>query len=355
MNPPRLAVLTRPAVEAAGSRTVQVATGGGRSDATWPERSWHGRSRAEPSELGRMLGLLARLGDASLAERMFDKLMRQRGHDTADNPAVLDALSLLPDDHTADWLRKVVEANGFEALGSCCALLAAALDGNFAKTPKLLLAAGQALLNQLPGDPVSAPKDQWDRPRVANADATCVADLVGVVDRIDAGLAKRTADHILAWPRHFDRDHIVVPAIKKLLTSRRPGGTACEALHAAGVAHLNTRIAEPLEAPQDWTRPSGIGCNCQYCADLAKFLADPGRESWTLRAAQQARTHVETEIRRANADLDTETLRKGSPHSLIAVKNQASYERRVAQRKQDLADLAVLNSGAGQSSLHRRN
>jgi predicted 2-oxoglutarate/Fe(II)-dependent dioxygenase YbiX len=336
------------------SHQQQAAELAGLMIATWPERSWHGRGRTEPSELARMLGLLARLGDTSLAESMFDKLMRQRGHDKADNPALLEALSLLLDDHSAEWLRKIVVASGLEALAACCALLANALDGSFAKTPKSLLAAGQALVGHLPGDPASAPKDQWDRPRVANADAVCVADLVGVVDRIDAGLAKRTADHILAWPRHFDPDHIVVPAIKKLLTSRRPSGTAFDALHAACVAHLQSRIAEPLEAPQDWTRPSGIGCKCQYCADLSKFLADPGRESWALRAAQQIRTHVEDAIRRASADLDTETLRKGSPHSLIAVKNQDSYKRRVAQRKQDLADLAVLDSGVGQSSPDRR-
>jgi len=54
------------------------------------------------------------------------------------------------------------------------------------------------------------------------------------------------------------------------------------------------------------------------------------------------RTHVENEIDRARADVDTRTERRGSPHSLIAVKNQASYERRVAQRKQDLADFAAL-------------
>ena len=52
-------------------------------------------------------------------------------------------------------------------------------------------------------------------------------------------------------------------------------------------------------------------------------------------------------IRRANADLDTETLRKGSPHSLFAVKNQGSYKRRVKQRKQDLADLATLRAETG--------
>jgi hypothetical protein len=97
-----------------------------------------------------------------------------------------------------------------------------------------------------------------------------------------------------------------------------------------------------LEAPQDWTRPSGIGCQCQHCTEFSRFLADAAAKSWTLRAAQQIRTHVENEIRRANADVDTRTERRGSPHSLISVKNQASYERRVTQRKQDLADLAVL-------------
>jgi hypothetical protein len=164
-----------------------------------------------------------------------------------------------------------------------------------------------------------------------------------VVDRVDAGLAKRAAAHILAWPRHFGLDNVLVPAIKSLLAARRRNDPAFDAVYAACVTHLKTRIAEPLEAPQDWTRPSGISCKCQHCSQLSTFLADPGRENWTLRAAQQIRTHVESEIRRATADVNTETLRKGSPHSLIAVKNQASYKRRVAQRKQDLADLIVFN------------
>jgi hypothetical protein len=98
-----------------------------------------------------------------------------------------------------------------------------------------------------------------------------------------------------------------------------------------------------LEPPRDWTRPSAIGCQCQHCAELSRFLADAGNQSWTLRAVQNIRTHVENEIRRASADVDTRTERRGSPPpSVISIKNQASYERRVTQRKQDLADLAAL-------------
>jgi hypothetical protein len=49
------------------------------------------------------------------------------------------------------------------------------------------------------------------------------------------------------------------------------------------------------------------------------------------------------EIRRASADVAIQRrCAAGSPHSLICRKNQASYKRRVAQRKQDLADLAAL-------------
>jgi hypothetical protein len=114
------------------------------------------------------------------------------------------------------------------------------------------------------------------------------------------------------------------------------------ALHAASVAHLVARIAEPLEPPKDWARPSRIGCQRRHCAELARFLADPEKESWRLRAAERFRRHVEENIRWAQVDVDTWTERRDSPHSLICRKNQASYQRRVAQRKQDIDDIAVL-------------
>jgi hypothetical protein len=41
--------------------------------------------------------------------------------------------------------------------------------------------------------------------------------------------------------------------------------------------------------------------------------------------------------------MDTDT--KGRPYTLICTKNQASYERRVTQRREDIADLALLGVG----------
>ena len=310
--------------------------------ATWRDSTWHERDRSEPSDLGRMLGLLARLGSAEFVERMLDKLTSRQGHDKADNPAIVDALRLFEPATGARWLQRIVTANAVEAPGSCAALLGGALERIFKKEPHQMIDAMQALVQQLPGDPAAAPTNQWGRPRGAKPNAGLVADLVAVIDRVDGDLAEATSRHMLAWPAHFNPDHVLVPAMKRLIAARQRTGPAFDALHRAAIAHLETRIAETLEPPRDWTRPSEIGCRCQHCRELSGFLANATHESWTLRAVQQVRTHVEDQIRHARADVVTETLRRGSPHSLICRKNQASYLRRVAQRKQDLDDLAAL-------------
>jgi len=42
-------------------------------------------------------------------------------------------------------------------------------------------------------------------------------------------------------------------------------------------------------------------------------------------------------------DLDLTTDKRGRPYTLVCTKNQASYDRRAKQRKQDLEDLARLD------------
>jgi hypothetical protein len=60
-----------------------------------------------------------------------------------------------------------------------------------------------------------------------------------------------------------------------------------------------------------------------------------GVETWTLKLAQQfcgLKTGSEPQ----------ENQRGGSPHGLVCRKNSASDERRAAQRRQELADIATL-------------
>jgi hypothetical protein len=148
---------------------------------------------------------------------------------------------------------------------------------------------------------------------------------------------------MLAWPKTYGMDAILVPAVRELVGSGAIKGSASvERLRNACLEHLRARVGEPLEAPRDWRRASAVGCQCPCCSELSRFLADPDRKAWIYKAAQADRSHVEDTIRNAQCDVDTATDRRGRPHSLICPKNQASYERQVRQRKEDLADLEQL-------------
>ena len=162
---------------------------------------------------------------------------------------------------------------------------------------------------------------------------------------IDLTLVERSVDHILAWPKTYDLDAVLIPAARTLVgAGATQGTTPIDRLQAACVAHLRARIAAPLSPPSDWQRVSTLPCHCQHCAELARFLADPERQTWVLKAAEVARSHIEDSIQRARSDLDTTTDRRGRPYSLVCTKNQASYDRRAKQRRQDLKDLALLTS-----------
>jgi hypothetical protein len=323
---------------------------------TWPKGDWYGVGDGDkddgpsdrvadpkPSQLARLLAALTTLRDETRITAALALLTARRGHDKSDNAAILGAVALFPPGRAAQMTEAIIASHASGAVAPCCALLRAAIEGPFAAKPKHLAGAAKGLIASLPGDPALAPVDQWGRRHHVTPGAVAVADLVRIAEPVDAELARRLAAHLVAWPKTYGVDSALVPALKRLLEgSARRSGAAMTGLLAACLAHLETRAAEPLEAPQNWSRASDIRCSCEHCAALRRFLASPSTETWTLKAAQQFRSHVEGEIRTARADLDVRTERRGSPHSLVCRKNSASYERRVAQRRQDLADIAIL-------------
>jgi 2-oxoglutarate-Fe(II)-dependent oxygenase superfamily protein len=323
---------------------------------TWPNGDWYAHgdndeddeadddaAKQAPWELARLLAALTTLRDTTRIEAALALLTARRGHDESDNAAILGAVALFPPERAAGMIEAIVASHVTEALAPCCALLRAAIAGPFAAEPKQLAAAAEGLIASLPGDPARAPIDRWGRRRHVTPGAGIVANLVSIAEAIDAELAKRLAEHLLAWPKTYGFDRALVPAVKRRLEGGAPrSGAAMTRLLTACLVHLETRAAESLEAPQNWSRASDIRCSCEHCAALRRFLACPVTETWTLKAAQQFRSHVEGEIKTARADLDVRTERRGSPHRLVCRKNSASYERRVAQRRQDLADIAML-------------
>ena len=171
-----------------------------------------------------------------------------------------------------------------------------------------------------------------------------IVDLLIALGQIDEALAGHATDHILAWPQTYGPDVVLVPAVRRLVgSSTIRGSAAVQRLRVFCLDHLRARIAQPLEAPQDWRRANALACSCRHCAELGRFLADPERRMWTFKAAESERGHVKGTITRARCDLDLTTDKRGRPYTLVCTKNQASYDRRAKQRKQDLEDLARLD------------
>jgi hypothetical protein len=302
----------------------------------WRTEGWYPAEQAAPSNAARMLGLLARLKDADHIERFVKRVIGGGAYGEGDNDALLSALVLLSVRTRAALLTLVVRQNAETRFGACCRLTARAIG----LVPELE-AAARHLLAAMP----TKPEPQENGWRSSRMRPQVVADLLTALIAIDRELAESAISAMLASPAIYGMDTALIPALRLLMPSGHPvGNPAMVPLLAAVRSHLQARIAEPLAPPADWRRSSTVSCSCASCRQLSAFLDDPGQRTWILRAVEQVRAHVAHTIRCARPDLDTATERKGRPYSLICTKNQASYERRAAQRALDQADLALLGS-----------
>jgi hypothetical protein len=306
-------------------------------------RSWSRHTWREEGDtnVSRMLDLQVHLGNAARIDAFLAELSAEGHYAAPDNEAIVRAAALLPPPRATDLLARIVGRNAPTRLSACSDLLlrCVAAPSDFAGDVAQI---GGALVDVLPGDPAKpAESANWARPTPIRP--RFVVDLLTATSRIDAGLAARAIQHLLAWPKMYEPDDILVPAAlafaKQAESATWP---AVRRLREASLDHLRSRIALPLEAPRDWARINPLKCTCSDCRELGAFLRDPHQQQWRLKAVQNRRSHVEESVRNAACDIDLSTERRGSPHALIATKNQASYERRAKQRRQDLEHVSAL-------------
>ncbi len=306
---------------------------------SWPQQTW--RRSETGSDPARMLELQARLGNTGRIEAFLAEQSAQGNYAAQDNAAIVRAAALLPPALATDLLVRILRRNTVGQVGACGKLVllcVSAPSGPVGDAAKL----GAALLDGIPGDPARfAGLETWQRPTPPKPDA--VVDVLSAVSLVDVGLAMRTVEYLLTWPKTYDLDTVLVPAALSFMAKAESlAWPAVTRLRNACLEHLGARIALELAAPLDWKRPNPVTCGCDDCRDLGAFLTDPGQRQWRLRAIQHRRSHVEGSVRTVPCDVDLTTEKRGSPHTLIATKNQASYERRVKQRRQDLEHAAAL-------------
>jgi len=313
--------------------------------ACWPVQAAR-RVHDGPSAESEVLSQLVQLQDREHIESMLTNVVATGAYAAGDNAALMQALKLLPVPRIGSLLLAVVQGNADLHIGGCADLIArvAAASGWRGQ----LLGAARALLDAMPGDPArpQSPADEWRRERV---DAGVVHDTLRAFAPAGhaglSGLADQAVTHWLAWPKTYGMDAVIVPALRRL--AERPAllnRPACLRLRAAALDHLRARSSLDLAPPADWRREARMSCRCEHCLALSHFLQSADQEVWRFKAREADRRHVEDSIRQGRHDIDCSTERKGSPHVLVCTKNQASYERRVAQRRADLEDLTRLKA-----------
>ncbi len=312
--------------------------------ARWAGRDWPGHGRA-PSDTARMLGLLSRLADAPRIAAALEGLAARGGFSKEDADAIIGAAGVLAPKRANALIARLIAARAGTSLDACGALLARAATAWPPERQAGLIDVATILVDALPGDPARAvPRDLWSG-GVIPVSPGFVVDLLTALGAIDSALAARAGAYLLACPATYHVDRVLVPAVIKLVAAPATRGMAAvERLRDACLTHLRARIAEPLEAPQDWRRKAARVCSCPHCRDLDDFLEEPTQKVWVFKAAEPLRSHVEGTIQRARSDVDVTTDRRGRPYRLVATKNQASYERRVRQRKHDLENVARLQT-----------
>lgn len=178
-----------------------------------------------------------------------------------------------------------------------------------------------------------SPTDCWRvlTEAIIAADADCLGDMLGLLD---------------SCPSVFEFRSFQVPAavkLRKFALERHdelPGALA-DWIERLKVRLVDATSGEP-QPPSDFRRDAQVGCECKYCLQLGQFLADPALEHTQIPAAESNRSHMEHVINSQRLDVQTKTIRSGSPYSLGLTKTMASHDAAVKQYHSDLILLSTL-------------
>lgn len=100
---------------------------------------------------------------------------------------------------------------------------------------------------------------------------------------------------------------------------------------------LQNRIDNKPQPPENWCRqmPSTKDYKNEWQL-LKTFLESPDQQVFDYRKNQNERTALENAIRNVVIDLKTETIKKGSPHTLRITKTQQAYQKKMKNWNEDL-------------------
>ncbi len=320
---------------------------------SWDARSSIGK-RNEESLTTRMLRVLQAIEDETLSVAFVRDIL----------PAECDgsegaALTRLVDQHGwrkfTEPLRQLFAKQEPSGYGRALMIPVALFEALCCRAPKMTnerLSVCRSIVDEL-----EAMIERWDRRKwdawqsEPDHRIGIVAPVFRALIAIDATEAlDRYASRATTDPMHYDLHAVLLPAAKALLSDRALvdghvsslGRTACERLRRHCLADLRARTAQKPQAPTDWRRDAKLDCKCADCRELGEFLESKHESVHRFPRRKDLRQHLHQQIDKHRCDVTHVTDHRGSPHTLVCTKTQASYARRLKQFATDLRWLGDL-------------
>jgi hypothetical protein len=136
-----------------------------------------------------------------------------------------------------------------------------------------------------------------------------------------------------------DEDFPINPAIEKFVQSL--------------VDILREHTRSPIQIPNHWKMQASWKCDCKDCLLLKEFLKNPVEKSLHVKMAKERRRHMHTIINQHVTDLSHETLRRGSPYTLIFEKNRNSYAVKEKLWQKELKVLTTFQEGDNRFTVNK--
>ena len=215
-------------------------------------------------------------------------------------------------------------------------------------------------------DPLAEVVDRWDAKRAQFSDVDdfdedekwgdekrtgVVANVLRILGTIGA---TRQLDqfltHVLTRRQRYSLRRVLIPDVKAISEwiSKVPAAhPVASTLWQHCLGELRAATARPIVPPQDWTRDANLGCRCEDCQMLSRFLSDAAQQVARFPLRKDRRQHLHQQIDKHRLDLTHVTDRVGSPQTLVCTKTQASYQRRQIQFEIDKKLLAGLEALEG--------
>ena len=91
---------------------------------------------------------------------------------------------------------------------------------------------------------------------------------------------------------------------------------------------LKNHTEKPIQIPRHWKMKADWQCECKDCLMLKEFLHDAKEKTLQVKMGKERRKHMHRTIDQHVIDLSHETIRQGSPFTLVFEKNRKSFEQK---------------------------